>query len=253
MVRSVVPFSLLSAAAAQQAGTLNENYLMPLPIEECTASGCTSKHTKLSLDSNWRWTHKVGQSQNCYTGNTFDPSVCSSSDSCAQNCAIGGVPKKYWEGNFGVHEIEKGVKLDFVTSSHSTGLKNVGSRMYVMEGKEYKQFKMLNKEISYDVDVSNLECGMNGAIYFVEMDPKGHKGVGHNTAGAEYGTGYCDGQCAQDLKWVKGTSNAGGWQPDDNDPWGNVGRGKKGACCAEVDIWETNKHAMSASLHPSNV
>lgn len=30
-------------------------------------------------------------------------------------------------------------------------------------------FKPLNKEFTFDVDVSNLECGINGALYFVEM------------------------------------------------------------------------------------
>jgi len=28
-------------------------------------------------------------------------------------------------------------------------------------------FNLLNKEFTFDVDVSTLECGLNGALYFV--------------------------------------------------------------------------------------
>jgi len=31
---------------------------------------------------------------------------------------------------------------------------------------KYKLFKMLNKEISFDIDVSGLPCGLNGTIHF---------------------------------------------------------------------------------------
>ena len=81
---------------------------------------------------------------------------------------------------------------------------NVGSRSYLMESNtEYKLFQMLQKEISFDVDVSNMPCGTNSAIYFSEMEKTGNMGE-TNKAGAAYGTGYCDGQCARDLKWVNG-------------------------------------------------
>jgi len=58
---------------------------------------------------------------------------------------------------------------------------------------KYEMFKLLNQEFTFDVDVSNLPCGLNGALYFVEMEADGgmakHPG---NRAGAKYGTGYCD-------------------------------------------------------------
>lgn len=28
-------------------------------------------------------------------------------------------------------------------------------------------FQLLNREFTYDVDVSTLDCGLNGALYFV--------------------------------------------------------------------------------------
>lgn len=53
-------------------------------------------------------------------------------------------------------------------------------------------FKLRAKEFTFDVDVSNLPCGINGALYFVEMPANGDWGVGNNNAGPGYGTGYCD-------------------------------------------------------------
>ena len=34
----------------------------------------------------------------------------------------------------------------------------------------------LIREFTFDVDVSQLPCGLNGALYFVEMDEDGGKG-----------------------------------------------------------------------------
>ena len=34
-------------------------------------------------------------------------------------------------------------------------------------------FKLKNKEFTFDVDVSELPCGLNGALYFVEMEADG--------------------------------------------------------------------------------
>ena len=54
-------------------------------------------------------------------------------------------------------------------------------------------FKLKNKEFTFDVDVSNMPCGLNGALYFVEMEADGGKAKHPtNEAGAKYGTGYCD-------------------------------------------------------------
>lgn len=30
----------------------------------------------------------------------------------------------------------------------------------------YKMFNLINKEFTFDVDVSELPCGLNGALYF---------------------------------------------------------------------------------------
>ena len=72
-------------------------------------------------------------------------------------------------------------------------------------GAGYEMFHLKNREFTFDVDVSNLPCGLNGALYFVEMDQDG--GLSEyptNKAGAKYGTGYCDAQCPQDVKFING-------------------------------------------------
>jgi cellulose 1,4-beta-cellobiosidase len=69
----------------------------------------------------------------------------------------------------------------------------------------YQMFNLLNNEFTFDVDVSQLPCGLNGALYFVEMDADGGLSkYANNKAGAQYGTGYCDSQCPRDIKFING-------------------------------------------------
>jgi cellulose 1,4-beta-cellobiosidase len=96
------------------------------------------------------------------------------------------------------------------------GKKNIGSRLYLLASDEtnYELFNFNGKELSYDVDLSAIPCGVNAALYTVEM-PKAGTGVG-----AAYGTGYCD------ANYVGGTG------------------------CAEFDIQEANNKAMVFTSHP---
>merc|ERR1712002_369238 len=127
---------------------------------------------------------------------------------------------------------------------------NIGSRMYLLApgGDEYQIFKLKNKEFTFDVDVSELPCGLNGALYFVEMEEDGGLSYSTNEAGAAYGTGYCDAQCPHDMKWINGEANCEDWQPSDNDI--NSGVGHYGTCCIEMDIWEANTVATAYTPHP---
>ena len=70
-------------------------------------------------------------------------------------------------------------------------------------------------EFTVTVDMFYMPCGLNGAIYFVEMDADGGQAAaartgGANRAGAKYGTGYCDAQCPHDLKFMEGKANVTG-------------------------------------------
>lgn len=69
----------------------------------------------------------------------------------------------------------------------------------------YQTFELLNNEFTFDVDLSTVGCGLNSALYFVAMEADGGMAsYPTNEAGAKYGTGYCDAQCARDLKFVGG-------------------------------------------------
>lgn len=111
---------------------------------------------------------------------------------------------------------------------------------------QYEMFKLLNMEFSFTVDVSQMPCGLNGALYFVEMSQNGDQSS-TNKAGAKYGTGYCDAQCPHDIKWIDGGGNVIDWNPSPNDP--NAGIGKWGTCCAEMDIWEANSISSAYTVH----
>ena len=99
--------------------------------------------------------------------------------------------------------------------------------------------------------LSTLLCcsGQNGAMYFSEMQANGGLGIGDNNAGAAFGTGYCDAQCPHDIKFIDGEANVIDWKPNPNDQSNNMGAGKYGACCAEMDIWEANSMATAYTPH----
>lgn len=199
------------------------------------------------LDANWRWLHNNGGYTNCYTGNSWDNSLCPNDEECAKNCALDGVDEATWHGTYGVETSGSAMKIGFVTQGQYA--KNVGSRNYLMDGSQYKEFKMANKEFSFDVDVSNMPCGLNGALYFSQMPADGGLNeFSGNNAGSNYGTGYCDAQCPQDIKFINGEANSDGWHAGASDP--NAGKGKYGSCCMEFDIWEANKMSQAFTAHP---
>lgn len=214
-------------------------------VQECSSNGCsTNTDSGLVIDANWRYLHETSGYQNCYNGDSWDSSLCPDPDACAANCCLDGVD---YSGDSGIDAVSGGVSLQFVTTTQYG--KSVGSRLYVTEGDEYMQFNMLDKEISFEVDASELECGMNGAVYFVEMDKNGEIG-GANKAGVARGTGYCDGQCARDIKFSNGHANNKGWKPNPKDPYDATGSGSEGYCCAEFDLWEANKISTAFTAHP---
>jgi cellulose 1,4-beta-cellobiosidase len=49
------------------------------------------------------------------------------------------------------------------------------------------------------------------------------------------------------LKFLGGSANYEGWEPSDTDD--QAGVGAKGACCAEIDVWESNAHSFALTPH----
>ena len=238
-----------AAVYGQQVGTNTPENHPPLSVQSCTKSGgCQSEQKSVVVDSNWRWTHVTSGTKNCYTGNTWDTSICPNGPTCAQNCALDGAD---YQGTYGVYSAGTSLQLKFVT--HGPYSTNIGSRLYLLDSEsEYKIFKLKNREFTFDVDVSKLPCGLNGALYFVEMDADGgmSKFPG-NKAGAKYGTGYCDAQCPHDLKFINGEANCEDWKPSATDK--NSGAGKYGTCCIEMDVWESNSISTAYTPHVCTV
>ncbi|KKF96734.1 Exoglucanase 1 [Ceratocystis platani] len=238
--------TLVATVRAQQACSLTAETHPSMNWQQCTTAGCDTVKGGITVDANWRWTHEVSSSTNCYTGNTWS-STCTNGTTCAEKCCVDGAD---YSGTYGATTTDESLSLSFVTKgAYST---NVGSRMYMMaDENKYQMFQLLGKEFTFDVDVSNLGCGLNGALYFVSMDEDGgmSKYPG-NKAGAKYGTGYCDSQCPRDIKFIGGVANSDEWTPSSTDA--NAGIGGMGSCCSEMDIWEANKMATAYTPHPCN-
>ncbi|KAK0667366.1 glycoside hydrolase [Cercophora samala] len=248
MYRSAVFLTFASLVLGQQVGTYTTERHPSMPIQVCTARGqCKRESTEVVLDANWRWTHITNGYTNCYTGSEWNATACPDGATCAKNCAIDGAD---YSGTYGITTPSSGaLRLQFVKKNDNG--QNVGSRVYLMASSDkYKMFNLLNKEFTFDVDVSKLPCGLNGAVYFSEMlEDGGLKSFSGNKAGAKYGTGYCDSQCPQDIKFINGEANVDGWGGAD----GNSGTGKYGICCAEMDIWEANSDATAYTPHVCTV
>ncbi|KAG8928789.1 Exoglucanase 1 [Tulasnella sp. 418] len=231
--------ALASAVYAQQVGTQKAEVHPTLSWQTCTSSGCTTTAGSVALDANWRWLHTTTGYTNCYTGNAFDTSLCPDGVTCANNCALDGAD---YSGTYGITTSGSALTLKFKTGT------NIGSRVYLMANdSKYQMFKLKNKEFTFDVELSSLGCGLNGALYFSEMlEDGGLSKYPTNRAGAKYGTGYCDAQCPHDIKFISGEANVDGWTGTST----NTGKGKYGSCCDEMDVWEANSISSAYTPHP---
>ena len=194
------------------------------------------------------WLHQKGTYQpNCYKGDSWDAAVCPDPVTCAANCALDAGNAGDYKSTYGVTSQGGSLTIDF-EESNANG-KNVGARLFMMkDASSYQMFQLMGQEFSFTVDVSALPCGMNGALYMVDMDEDGGMAkYPGNKAGAAYGTGYCDAQCPHDMKWIAGEANLIGWNGSKTDP--NVGHGHYGTCCAEIDVWEANKISTQMTMH----
>lgn len=193
---STLPFiaasALLGLATAQSPGDKPEVH-PKLTTWECTKeSGCVSKDTFVVLDS---LAHPVFQKDapqyDCGSwGNPPNATACPDAETCQENCIMQGI-EDYTE--FGIFTEGGALTLDMLSPD---GEKQLSPRVYLLgeDEKHYEMLQLTGKEFTFDVDVSKLPCGMNGALYLSEMPADG--GLTElNEAGAYWGTGYCDAQC----------------------------------------------------------
>ncbi|KAJ6464349.1 cellulase [Mycena sanguinolenta] len=245
---SLLSLCFLAVAYGQQVATQVAETHPMLPSQKCTASGCTTVQTSVVLDSNWRWLHSINGFLTCsfvsYTGNTWDTTLCPDPKTCIHILALSGaLDGADYSGTYGITSSGNALTLKF--------LSNIGSRVYLMANQtNYQMFQLLNQEFSFNVDMTNLGCGLNGALYLSEMPSDGGMSS-TNVAGAKYGTGYCDSQCPHDLKFINGVASANivNWTGSSTDS----NSGSMGTCCNEMDIWEANKNAAAYTPHGCNV
>lgn len=140
------------------------------------------QNSSRQLLANWRWVHN-GKGKNCYEGSKWDSTLCPDSKTCLQNCVLDGVSQEQYSKTYGVN-----VKPSSLTLNYKTGT-NIGSRLYVLDPskKNYYGFDLMNKEFTFTVDVSQLGCGINGALYLVNMDLENPN---PEEAGPAYGNNY---------------------------------------------------------------
>lgn len=223
---------------AQQAGNQSIENAPKLSWQICKHGGCKTQPGELTADADARWLHNVDGYTECKGASGWNSTFCPDPLTCSKNCALEGI--ETYSAN--------GVTTN--GSALTMRLKNPNGygppRLYLKPiGKnKYEYFHLLNKEFTFDVDMSKLPCGTNGALYFTEMDEDGGMSkYPSNKAGARYGTGYCDAQCPSHPRFIHGEATV---------PEGNATVTKYGACCNEMDIWEANSIATGFTPHPCN-
>ena len=229
MIKKLISFSILFINICSfEIGNINRNDLIPIKI----TSYKKTDNLYLRLDQNWGWTHsKKDININCFPS-SWDNNLCSDPIKCWNNCAIEGIPQTQWENTYGLISSPdaSSIRINYVTDGPYG--QNVGARLYFLNTiGEYKGWDLLNREFSFTVDVSNVPCGLNGALYMIEM-PVNPEGFNINNP-ANYGLGYGDAQCALDIKWLRGFANTN----------------KTGVCSNELDIWEANSQGTHLAIH----
>ncbi|KAL2104561.1 hypothetical protein VUR80DRAFT_10254 [Thermomyces stellatus] len=192
---------LLVGAAAQQIGTAIPEVHPRFPTYRCTLDGgCVEQNTSLVTDALTREFHAVNDRDMSCASRPYPKDICPDEVTCAQNCALEGVDY----GSMGVLTKGNAVTMRQYLFN-GTAYDAVTPRVYLLAEDEenYEMMRLVNQEISFDVDVSQLGCGMNGALYLSEMFEDGARSD-VNVAGAAYGTGYCDAQCFSDPTWANG-------------------------------------------------
>lgn len=191
---AALPLLLLSTCRptlAQQIGTAIPEVHPRLPTQRCTTTGgCVEQQTTLVADALSRSLHaRDDPSVSCDTV-PLNATLCPDAAACARNCVLEGVDYT------GMGVLTAGAALTLrMYVFNGTGYQKISPRLYLLaeDGENYEMLRLRGQELTYDVDVSQLGCGMNGALYLSEMDASGARSD-LNPAGAAYGTGYCDAQ-----------------------------------------------------------
>ncbi|KAJ5371533.1 Endoglucanase 7a [Penicillium cataractarum] len=220
--------ALLPLIQAQQPATTDPENPALTTWKCSTAGGVWEQDTSVVLDWGYHWIHTAGGYESCTTSSGVNTTLCPDEATCATNCVIEAA--NYTSAGVSV----SGDSLTMHQYVESDGVySNASPRLYLLgtDG-NYVMLQLLGGELSFDVDMSTLPCGENGALYLSEMSATGGRNE-YNTGGAEYGSGYCDAQCPVQ-SWRNGTLNSS----------------NQGYCCNEMDILEANSMANAYTPHP---
>jgi len=188
-----------------------------LTTYKCTSTGgCVSQDTSVVIDWNYHWFHTADWNSCTTSSGAVNSTLCPDEATCAKNCFVQG------NGNYtasGVTTSGDTLTMNQYTRNSETGAwQNASPRLYLLGSDgNYQMLQLNGKELTFTVDLSQLPCGENGALYLGEMDKTGGRSE-YNQGGANYGSGYCDAQCPVQ-NWINGTLNTN----------------KAGYCCNEMD------------------
>ncbi|KAH9904654.1 glycoside hydrolase family 7 protein [Xylariomycetidae sp. FL2044] len=129
---------------------------------------------------------------------------------CAANCVCDGAG---YEANGMFAEGSTVTMNQYMTRDGV--MTSIAPRVYLLDQTEenYELLYLKNQEITLDVDVSMLGCGMNGMLHLSEMSASGSRSD-LNPAGARY-----------------------------------ANLDSRGSCCAEMDLWEANSRSTVFMPH----
>ena len=192
MLAAVLPLLFsLSSVSAQQIGTKIPEVHPKLTTQRCTrGGGCREVQTTLVTDALARQLHEVNNPD--VACSVTNRTQCPDPETCSKNCALEGIDYKA----IGVSTQGSALTLNLFMPAANGSLSTVSPRVYLLGADEqnYEMLRLVNQELTYDVDMSKAGCGVNGALYLSEMEASGARSDA-NRAGAAYGTGYCDAQC----------------------------------------------------------
>lgn len=188
---TAIALLFVQLAAAQTLGKTPEVH-PKLTTYKCTKrGGCQSVRSEIVLDELAHPVHqKVDTSLGCGNwGSAPNVTVCPDEKTCAKNCIVEGI-SDYTK--YGVYTTGSSMAMHQL----NTKGENVTPRVYLLDddGRNYDLLKLTGNELAFDVDMSKMPCGMNGALYLTEMSETGGRSS-LNPGGAAYGSGYCDAQC----------------------------------------------------------
>ncbi|KAG6916007.1 hypothetical protein DXG01_008859 [Tephrocybe rancida] len=161
---ALTALSFLAIVSAQLVDTLITKTHHKLPRCKYTKSdGYASQSAgAVTLDANWRWTHSTMDSTNCYTGQTWDKTSAQTAPPALPTAAsmVRTTPAST-------------VSPSAATPSPSSSSPRAPTPTSAPVSASLIVRTSTSSSSMFNVEVSNLPCGLTGALYFSEMDADG--------------------------------------------------------------------------------